>query len=420
VPYMFLVPFGNAYDILPFTSFLQAATFFPCIEGLPGQDAGYVGVRFIDATGAPMAGTPVTFTVARGNGTTLGNAPVQSVGYKTTACTVASSGVSSACQTDQYGVAYAEVLLSSQVGASPSITARGGGTSFAFGGSNCPAAVIAKPSVSSITDASSGGSSAVAGSYIAINGTALANPAFISAPNGIGDYAQFPPMPLGLDGVNVSFDVPGSYDGKQIDYNGQPGPVEFVSIDAATVLVQVPWELQGTSSVQVKAAVDGFAFSNVITVPLVQYAPSVFPNPDGSGIAHAYDVTTDSEVDASHPVHAGDVVELFANGLGPVNNQPPSGGDLPAAPTFAGGNGQPGTVAFSGKEATTTTTPTVTVGGQPATVTFSGLDYSLGDSPYYFQYGVYIKMPTGLTAGSQPVVLSIGGVTASPLPIPVK
>jgi uncharacterized protein (TIGR03437 family) len=260
----------------------------------------------------------------------------------------------------------------------------------------------------------------VAGSYIAIKGTSLANPAFISAPDGNGDYAQFPPLPLGLDGVNASFDVPGSYDGKRIDYNGQPGPVAFVGIDAGTVLVQVPWELQGASSVQVKVTVDGFAPSNVITVPLVQYAPSVFSNPDGSGIAFAYDVTTQSEVTTSNPAHAGDTVELFANGLGPVNNQPASGGNLPAAPTFTGVSGQPGTVTFSGKEATTTNTPTVTVGGQPATVTFSGLDYSLADSPYWFQYGVIVQIPAVLTAGNQPVVLSIGGLTASPLPIPLK
>jgi uncharacterized protein (TIGR03437 family) len=71
-------------------------------------------------------------------------------------------------------------------------------------------------------------------------------------------------------------------------------------------------------------------------------------------------------------------------------------------------------------EATTTTQPTVTVGGQSATVTFSGLDYSLSDSPYWFQYGVYIKIPSGLTAGNVPVVLSIGGVTSSAVSIPVK
>jgi uncharacterized protein (TIGR03437 family) len=403
VPYMFLVPFGTAYDIVPI-QYQQASTSYPCVEGIPGQDAGYVGVRLIDATGAPVVGTPVTFTLSRGNGTTLASAPVNSVGYKTTACTVASTGTTATCQTDQYGIAYTEVLLSSLVGASPSITVRGGGMSTAFGANTgiCPAAVIAQPTITSITDASSGGSSAVPGSYIAIKGTALANPAAISAFDGIGDYAYFLPLPYSLDGVSASFDIPGSYDGNPIDYNGQPGPVTFVSVDGGTVYVQVPWEMQGASSVQVKVTTDFFAPSNVVTVPLVPYAPSIFQNPDGSGIAYAYNVTTNSEVTSSNPVKAGDIVEFFANGLGPVNNQPATGANLPPSPTVAN----------------TTTQPTVTVGGVPATVTYSGLDYALGDSPLLFEYGVAIKIPAGL-AGSVPVVLSIGGVNASPLPIPV-
>jgi uncharacterized protein (TIGR03437 family) len=244
----------------------------------------------------------------------------------------------------------------------------------------------------------------VAGSYIAITGTALANPAAISAADGIGDYAFTIPLPLSLDGVSVSFDVPGSYDGNPIDYNGQPGALTFVSADGGTVYVQVPWEVQGASSVQVKVTTDFFAPSNIITVPLVPYAPSLFTNPNGGGIAYAYDVTTQSEVTASNPAHAGDTVELFANGLGPVNNQPPTGG-LPDSST----------------PATTTTTPTVTVGGQSAKVTSSQLDFnSLFDSAYLVQYGVSIQIPSGLTAGNLPVVLAIGGVTANPLPIPVK
>jgi len=399
LPYMFLVPSGSAYDILPFTSFRQAATFAPCLEGLPGQDGGFVAVRLIDAVGAPLVGTTVTFTVTRAAGTTLASAPISSVGYQVPACTVNTSGTTATCQTDQYGTAYAEVKLGTQVGGSPSIAARGAGMSFTFGGSQCAPAVIAAPNVSAITDASSTGMSAVAGSYIAITGATLANPAGVSTS---GDYASFPPLPLGLDGVNVSFDVPGTYDGKPFSYNGQPGPVEYVGGDTSLVLVQVPWELQGASSAQVKVIVDGFATSNVITVPLVPYAPSLFQIPGGT-IAHAWNVTTQSEVTTSNPAHAGETVEFFANGLGPVNNQPATGGDLP-----------------SSADATTTTKATVTVGGQPATVTYSGLDYSLSDSPYWFQYGVYVKLPAGLAAGNQPVVVSIGGRDSAPLSIPIQ
>ena len=86
-----------------------------------------------------------------------------------------------------------------------------------------------------------------------------------------------------------------------------------------------------------------------------------------------------------------------------MNNQPATGGDLP-----------------SSADATTTTKATVTVGGQPATVTYSGLDYSLSDSPYWFQYGVYVKLPASLAAGNQPVVVSIGGLNSAPLSIPIQ
>jgi len=398
LPYLFLVPFTNAYEIIPLTS---AGT--GCFEGLPGSDAGFVGVKLVDASGAPLVGTAVTFTMGRGSaGTTLANPTPQSVGYQPTACTVTTTGTSATCPTDQYGIAYSEVMLSSSVGASPSVTARGAGMTATFGGLNCIPAVLAQPKITSITDASSGSTSAVAGSYIAIKGTSIVDTALISAFDGIGDYAFTIPLPLSLDAASVSFDVPGAYDGNPIDYNGGAGALTFVSVDGGTILVQVPWEVQGASSVQVKVTTDFIAPSNLITVPLVPYAPSMFVNPNDSTIAYAYDLTTQSEVTASSPAHIGDSVEIWANGLGPVNNQPVTGG-LPDSST----------------PATTTTTPTVTVGGKTAKVTFSGLDFnSIFDSPYLVQYGVAITVPSGAT-GSLPVVLSIGGVDSAALPLPV-
>ena len=69
--------------------------------------------------------------------------------------------------------------------------------------------------------------------------------------------------------------------------------------------------------------VDGYANSNVFTVPLTQYAPQLF---QGNGIVAAVNATTGKIVTASTPAKAGDVVELFGNGLGPVSNTPDSGG----------------------------------------------------------------------------------------------
>jgi uncharacterized protein (TIGR03437 family) len=302
-------------------------------------------------------------------------------------------------------VAYADLTLNGQIGATPGVNVRAGGLAFSFGGANqCFPTVIAAPKVASVTDAASGGSTIVPGSYMMIAGTDVVNINAVTASDGIGDYAFFPPLPLNLDGASVSFDVPGGYDGKPQDYDGKPGLVTFVSADATQMIVQVPWELKGASSVQVKVTVDGFAFSNVVTVPVAAYAPALFSNPGNTAIVYAYDLTTKSEVTATSPAHAGDTVELYANGLGPVNNQPASGGDLPAAPN----------------QATTTSMPAVTIGGQTANVSFSGLDYALADSPLWFQYTVTVTIPSGVTAGNQPVVLSIAGINSPPLPLPIK
>jgi len=160
----------------------------------------------------------------------------------------------------------------------------------------------------------------------------------------------------------------------------------------------VPWELQGASSALVKVTVDGIADSNVVTIPLVTYAPQLFQN---SGIAAAIDATTygahPAPISTSNPAHAGDLVELYGNGLGPVNNQPASG-----AP------------AGTGTLPSTKSPCTVTVGGQNAAVSYCGL------AGYPAEYQINITVPSGLTAGNQPVVLATGGVSSKAAMLPVQ
>ncbi len=160
----------------------------------------------------------------------------------------------------------------------------------------------------------------------------------------------------------------------------------------------VPWELQGASSALVKVTVDGIADSNVFTIPLVPYAPQLFQD---NGIASAVDSTTYAAhpvpVSASNPVHAGDAVQLYGNGLGPVNNQPASG----APPTFD-------------PLPTTKSTCTVTVGGKDATVSYCGL------AGYPAEYQINITVPSGLSPGNQPVVLSVGGVSSKAANLPIQ
>src|SRR5262249_43428418 len=147
------------------------------------------------------------------------------------------------------------------------------------------------PNITSISDAATGATTVSPGSYISIYGANLVNPVAISGTGQFGDSANAVPFPINFDGVSVSFDVPGAYDGTPADYSGTPGHIVFVGNNGGQINLQVPWELQGASSVQVKVNVDGVANSNVVTLPLAQYAPTIFQS---SGIVAAVDATTGS------------------------------------------------------------------------------------------------------------------------------
>ena len=161
----------------------------------------------------------------------------------------------------------------------------------------------------------------------------------------------------------------------------------------SVVNVQVPWELLGQSSVQVKVMVDGIP-SNVVTVPLADYAPAFF----GSGIVAAWNATANNTVSPGTPVKSGDVLELFANGLGPVSVPPASGFPAPADNT-----------------STTKSQPVVTIGGKEAPVSFSGL------APGYpGLYQISVTVPPGLSSGNQQVRVAIGGQTSPAINLPVQ
>ena len=53
-------------------------------------------------------------------------------------------------------------------------------------------------------------------------------------------------------------------------------PGRFVFVSPGQINVQVPWELQGYTSAQVKVTIDGFIFGNVVTVPVADATPAFF------------------------------------------------------------------------------------------------------------------------------------------------
>ncbi len=366
IPFLYLVPDTSAS---PAYNAYQLAGY--SFEGIAGQDAGYIAMQVTDAYGSPLAGQPMTVSVSPRGAVTFQNVPGEPSCSGTTTIT---------CNTDNFGVAYAEVILGSAPTTTAYVNVSAAGALQAQPG----IAIMQPPNVSTVLDNITGTQPIVPGSWVAIYGTNLVNPAELTNTTS-GDLpttylVQSNMMPLTLDGTTVSFDVPS----KGISV---PGYVYYVS--PGQVNVWVPWELEGQSSVQVKVTVDQVLYGNVVTVPLANYAPSLYVNT--GNIATAQNNADYSLITAANPAAQGSSIVLYANGMGPVNNQPADGAGAPGSPNLA----------------TTTTTPVVTIGGKPATVQFSGLT-----PPYVGLYQINVQVPTGLTAGNQPITIAIGGATS--------
>ena len=104
-----------------------------------------------------------------------------------------------------------------------------------------------------------------------------------------------------------------------------------------------------------------------------------------------------SLVSAAKPAKAGEVLTLFANGLGPIN----PGVDY----------GQP----FPSTTAPVTSPVQVSVSGAAGDVLYAGSYPGAVDA-----YLVNFRMPSGPTSGSGTLVLTVGFVAGSPVTIPVQ
>lgn len=355
IPYLFLVGDGIAANIIP----LSGSGF----DGTVGQqipsNLSPQGLAFkvIDQYGLPVTNAPVTFAVLSGGGLQSG----------------ASLGSGNSTTTDQYGLAYASPVLGSSVG-SYSFTGSAGGQTVEFDGT-----ARLQPSINNggIVDGANftSGRAVAPGSYVTIFGSGLSD---------YTDFASYLPLPLSIDLATVSFDVASAN-------ISVPGHLLYVS--PGQVNVQVPWELQGQTSAQVKMTID-FSFGNVVTLSLASYSPGFFEFAPGA--VAALDASN-RPINATNPAVPGQTIQIFANGLGPVTNQPASGSPALADPLSK-----------------TTATPTVTIGGLAAPVSFAGL------APGYpGLYQVNAVVPA-LGAGDHTVTLSIGGVAAKNSAIQVQ
>jgi minor extracellular serine protease Vpr len=348
VPWLYVVGNGEPHNIFPLYGFGFRGT-----VSEPHPHGG-MAFRVVDRQGVSVAGVPVTFRMTRGGGRVE------------LADTV----------TDAWGIAGADAILGPFAGPQQFV-ATAGPLSVTFDGSARPKPVIAAGGV--VNAASFEAGRAVApGSWVSIFGAGLSD---------VTRAAAAAPLPIAMAGANVSFDAPGV---------SVPGPLWFVS--AGQVNVQVPWELAGAASARVKVNIHA-STGRLAEVRLATYSPGVFeyPGPGGTRFAAALDQRNEL-VGPHNPARRGEVVQVFVNGLGPVDRQPASGEPAPAEPL-----------------ARTLATPVVMIGGRPAAVGFSGL------APGHVGlYQLNVVTPGDAPSGTQPLVVSVGGVDSPPVNLPVE
>jgi uncharacterized protein (TIGR03437 family) len=349
VPYLYMRGDGNAFNI-----FALLGDFNDCTVNQQIPD-GAVVFKVVDDFGVPVAGLPVQFAVTSGGGS------ISQPDAKTDVNGLA--GATATCGPNPGDVVF---------------TGTAGGLTVTFSDSSRVSPLIA-PNGAVNAASFQVGPGAAPGSYISLFGTGLSD---------FTDGAISLPLPFSIDSASVSFDVPSAN-------LSIPGRMIYVS--PGQINLQVPWELQGQTSAQIKVTIEDTQ-GPVYTLPLTIASPAFFTYPSGSQHLLAAVDSANRLISSTHPAQRGQVVQLYANGLGPVDHQPATGDPASASPLSH-----------------TLTLPEVTIAGQAATVQFSGLAPGF---PGLYQ--VNVEVPAGVPAGVQPVVLKMNGVDSPAANLPVQ
>ncbi len=179
--------------------------------------------------------------------------------------------------------------------------------------------------------------------------------------------------------------LPTTLGGTTVTVNGQPVPLFFVS--PGQINFQLPFEVSGSQVSVLITTAEGSAATLVQVLPT---APGLF---EGT-VAHG---ATGAPVDASRPAVPGEVLVVFATGLGVTNPAVASGAAAPANPPAAAVLGV-----------------TASVGGRAAPVFFAGL------APGFTGlYQVNFQVPEGVS-GNVPLTISSGGRLSNSVIVSVR
>jgi uncharacterized protein (TIGR03437 family) len=233
----------------------------------------------------------------------------------------------------------------------------------------------------------SGNSISLAGPSGTINGPQTGTAGLVNAAT-FQQHALAPGSLMSMFGLNLN--------GATVQFSGVSAPILYAS--SSQLNLQVPWELQGTSTTSVTVSGNSIG-TEVDSVPVGLADPGIFSLGAPQGGQGAIENVAGAVVDANSPAHAGDYILIFATGLGAVTNPPPTGAAAPIT-------------SLSGLKSF----PAVTIGGVPAFVSFAGL------APGFIGlYQVNVQVPQGVATGDAvPVVLSIGATVSNSVTVAVR
>ncbi len=182
--------------------------------------------------------------------------------------------------------------------------------------------------------------------------------------------------------------LPTSLNGVKVTVGGKAAPILYVG--NAQINAQVPVDV--AAGMQPVVVNNGAGASSSFNVNVAAVAPAIFFSPNAAVLKNA----DFSLVSASNPAKAGDVLLVYATGLGQTTPALTTGGLVGASPVA------------------NTAAVTATIGGKEAAVA-----YAIASPGFAGLYQVAVTVPSGVS-GNSAIVLTQAGVKSNSVSIPLQ
>jgi uncharacterized protein (TIGR03437 family) len=195
----------------------------------------------------------------------------------------------------------------------------------------------------------------------------------------------------------ASVPLPTTLGGAQVLVNGAAAPLIYAS--SSQINFQVPCEAPLNGAVGIYVTNSG-GMSSAQAATIAPYAPGVFTYARTATATDPVIVHVDNSlVTPDKPANPGEILIVYATGVGNLNHLPVTGAASPVSPLSQAVD-----------------LPTVTVGGAAASVSFAGL------TPYFVGLvQINIQLPSTYPAGSSlPLVVSFAGAAAPAVNLAVQ